>query len=67
MLNRECNAQQFNNYLSVYYPSCVFCSYVLCSLKCATLCTQMLMCFNKLLSFECSYKGFVPNRQQAFT
>ena len=35
--------------MSVYYRICVFCSYVLCSLKCATLCTQMLMCFNKLL------------------
>ena len=35
--------------MSVYYRICVFCSYVLCSLKCETLCTQMLMCFNKLL------------------
>ena len=35
--------------MSVYNCICVFCSYVLCSLKCATFCTQMLMCFNKLL------------------
>ena len=43
------NVSNYNNYISVYYRICVFCSYVLCSLKCATLCIEMLMCFNKLL------------------
>ena len=43
-----CNVSNYNNYMSVCYRICVFCSYVLCPFKCATLCIQM-MCFNKLL------------------
>ena len=43
-----CNVSNYNNYKSVYYCICVFCSYVLCSLKWATLCIQMLLFFNKL-------------------
>ena len=53
-----CNVSNYNNYMSVYYRVCVFCSYVLCSLKCATLCIQMLMCFKKLLwlDFDLTYE-----------
>ena len=36
-----------NNYVFVYYRILLIC--VFCSLKCATLCFQMLMCFHKLL------------------
>ena len=57
-----CNVSNYNTSCR-FITVCVFFSYVLCSLKCATLCIQMLMCFNKLLltwlDFDLNWK---PNR-----